>query len=240
MTDEVGVIESSSRSCGESGLLNELVKFALVVAGDGAQRCGAGWVGIGELGQPGLQQARVEVGEQRGVVRSGVGDSVAVAARDAGDQAVRAQPPQVVADLPGEQAAQVPVEETVGEQPEHQQRLQQGLGTPVTEAEPGDAVPVGGDNRLVYGGEGLGGADRVVAESLDAEQAPVGGEADLPQRGQIGQPSRDLEVAGVVYGGLGPQRPPFRRVAPDDRSSGAPSEAYVALIAAYGSSKPRG
>jgi hypothetical protein len=38
----------------------------------------------------------------------------------------------------------------------------------------------------------------------------------------VGQPFADLEVAGVVDGGLGPQRPPFRRVAPDDRSSGAP------------------
>ena len=31
----------------------------------------------------------------------------------------------------------------------------------------------------------LGSQERVVVESLDAEQAPVGGEADLPQRGQI-------------------------------------------------------
>jgi hypothetical protein len=61
-----------------------------------------------------------------------------------------------------------------------------------------------GDDRLMHGGEGFRGADRVVAESLDAQQAPVGGEADLPQRGQIGQPFPDLEVAGVVDRGLGP------------------------------------
>ena len=30
-----------------------------------------------------------------------------------------------------------------------------------------------------------GSGDRVVVESLDAEQATVGGKADLPQRGQI-------------------------------------------------------
>ena len=36
--------------------------------------------------------------------------------------------------------------------------------------------------------EGFGAADRVVADGLDAEQAPVGGEADLPQVGQAGQP----------------------------------------------------
>ena len=49
-------------------------------------------------------------------------------------------------------------------------------------------------------------ADRVVAELLDAEQAPVGWEADLPQSGQIGQPFPDPEVAGVVDGGFRSQR----------------------------------
>jgi len=38
---------------------------------------------------------------------------------------------------------------------------------------------------------------------LDVEQTSVGGEADLPQRGQVGQPSADGEVVGVVDGGLG-------------------------------------
>ncbi|MDT7697681.1 MAG: hypothetical protein QOJ30_6 [Pseudonocardiales bacterium] len=64
-------------------------------------------------------------------------------------------------------------------------------------------MPVAGEGRLVDGGEGLGGADRVMAESLDAELAPVGGEADLPQRGQMGQPCTDADVAGVVDRGLG-------------------------------------
>ncbi|MGH3696857.1 MAG: integrase core domain-containing protein [Pseudonocardiaceae bacterium] len=40
----------------------------------------------------------------------------------------------------------------------------------------------------LHGGERFRGADRVVAGSLGAQQARVGGEADLPQRGQIGQP----------------------------------------------------
>jgi len=43
-----------------------------------------------------------------------------------------------------------------------------------------------------------------MAESLDVEQTSVGGKADLPQRGQVGQPFPDPEVAGVVDGGLGP------------------------------------
>jgi len=31
---------------------------------------------------------------------------------------------------------------------------------------------------------------------LDAQQAPAGGKADLPQRGQIGQPFPDPEIGG--------------------------------------------
>ena len=103
------------------------------------------------------------------------------------------------AEQPGEQLAQVAVGESTGdEQPEHEQGLEQGVGAAITQAQAGDAVSSGGDNRLVHGGECVGGADRVVAESLDAQQASIGGEADLPQRGQVGQPFPDPEVAGVV------------------------------------------
>ncbi len=76
-------------------------------------------------------------------------------------------------------------------------------------AQPGDAMSVGGEDGVVDGGEGLLGADRVVAESLGAEKASVGGEADLSQGGQVGQHFPDLEVAGVVDGGLGAQRAAF-------------------------------
>jgi hypothetical protein len=44
------------------------------------------------LGQAGVQQPGVEVGEQHRVVEAGVGDLVAVGAGDAGDQAVCAEP----------------------------------------------------------------------------------------------------------------------------------------------------
>jgi hypothetical protein len=74
----------------------------------------------------------------------------------------------------------------------------------IARAQPGDALSGVGGDRLVYGGERVRGADRVVAESLDAQQASGGGEADLPQRGQVGQPLPDPEVAGVVDRGLGP------------------------------------
>jgi hypothetical protein len=141
-----------------------------------------------------------------------------VSAGDPGDQAVRAQPTQVVSDLPGgdldgclaeqlsKQVTQIRIAESVWEQPENQQGLEQGVGAAVPEAESGDAVPVGCDDGVVHGGEGLLGVDWVVAESLDAQQASVGGEADLPQCGQIGQSFPDSEIAGVVDGGLGAQR----------------------------------
>ena len=64
----------------------------LVVAGGGPQSAGCGWAGVGEVGQAGVEQSVVEVGEQHGVVQAGVGDLVAVGAGDAGDQAVGAEP----------------------------------------------------------------------------------------------------------------------------------------------------
>lgn len=63
--------------------------------------------------------------------------------------------------------------------------------------------------------QGVGSGGRVVAGSLDVQETPVGVEADLPQGGQVGQPFADPEVAGVVDGGLGPQRDPALVVLPD-------------------------
>jgi hypothetical protein len=48
-------------------------------------------VGVGELGQAGLQEPGVDVGEEHGVIAAGGGEPVAVGAGDAGDQAVGAQ-----------------------------------------------------------------------------------------------------------------------------------------------------
>jgi hypothetical protein len=39
-----------------------------------------------------------------------------------------------------------------------------------------------------------------VAEFLDSQQPSAGGEADLPQRGQVGQPFPDPEVTGIIEG----------------------------------------
>ena len=103
-----------------------------------------------------------------------------------------------------------------------EQCVKQCVDAGVAETQPGDASAGVGDDRCGEIGECLCAADGVVADTLDAQQASVGGKADLPQGGQVGQPFGQPEVAGVVDRGLGPQRPAFRRVAPDDCSSGAP------------------
>ena len=69
---------------------------------------------------------------------------------------------------------------------------------------PGMRAPVAVVSGAGDRGQGVGAGDRVVTELLDAQQAPVGGEADLPQCGQICQSFPDPEIAGVVDGGLGP------------------------------------
>ena len=75
-----------------------------------------------------------------------------------------------------------------------EQGLQEGVNAVVAEAKSGDACAFAGEDRGGEVGECLGAADRVVADGLDAEQAPVGGEAELPQVGQAGQPFGYAEV----------------------------------------------
>jgi hypothetical protein len=82
--------------------------------------------------------------------------------------------------------------------------------------------------------------DAALADPFSIEQSAVGGAGFGLEFGQVVQATLTAQVMGVVDDGLDAQRPAVCRVAPDDRSSGAPSEPYVPLIAAYGSSKPRG
>ena len=85
----------------------------------------------------------------------------------------------------------------------NEQGLQQRVHPGIAEAQAGDAGAGIGEDRGGQVGEGSGAADGIVADVLDAEQAPVGGEADLQQGGQVGQPFREPEIAGVVDRGLG-------------------------------------
>ena len=130
-------------------------------------------------------------------MQSGVGDLVAAGVRDAVDEPVFAQAAQVVGHLPAgdvlgvlaeqgrDEGAQFAVGEAVGQQPEDAQGRQQGVGAGVAEAQPGDAGAGGGDDGRVMAV--IAGAPRTGSwlMFLDAQQAPVGGEADLPQCGQV-------------------------------------------------------
>jgi len=80
--------------------------------------------------------------------------------------------------------------------------VQEGEGARVGQAQPGDPGPGSGGDRVGDLGQGAGSGDRVVADCLGGQQPPVGGEADLPQRGQVGQPFPDPEVTRVVDGGF--------------------------------------
>src|SRR5665811_577524 len=96
------------------------------------------------------------------------------------------------------------VGESVELEAEDQQRGEQSMTALLSEAQSGDTGAFLGDDRVGEGMQVAGSGDRVVVESLDAKQAPVGVEADLPQGGQIHKTFTDVEVTGVVDGGLGP------------------------------------
>ncbi len=108
--------------------------------------------------------------------------------------------PGIFPELGRQVVAQVGVGEAVRQQAEDAQDREEGLGARVGEAQPGHAGPGFGDDRAGDLGQGGGSGDGVVAECLGAQQAPVGGKADLPQRGQVGQPLADPEVAGLIDG----------------------------------------
>jgi hypothetical protein len=59
----------------------------------------------------------------------------------------------------------------------------------VAEGQAGDAGSAAGEDGAGDGGDRLGSGDRVVAESFEAQQAPGGGEAGLPQGGQVTPPT---------------------------------------------------
>ena len=143
------------------------------------------------------------------------GNAIAVAARNALDESVEAQTPQVIGGLAGsvvavvaqqlcDAVAHVAMAKSGRVESEQTQRLHQGQNPAVAEAEAGGALAVDAD-RLADGINVALADETVVAQVFDAQQAPVGGEADLPQCGQIDESPADGEVVGIVDGGFGPQ-----------------------------------
>src|ERR687898_1206729 len=155
---------------------------------------------------------------QHGGAQAGLGDLVAVGVRHPRDELVHSEPAEIVGDLAsgnsvgvhaaelGGEDAQLLVGEPVSVEPEGQQGGKQGVAAWLTEPKSGNASAVWCGDGVGEDGEGGGTGDRVVVESLDAEEAPVGGEADLAECGQVGQPLPDLKIVAVVDGGFGAQR----------------------------------
>jgi len=88
---------------------------------------------------------------------------------------------RVEAAEPGGEGSQVLVGEPVGLEAEGQQCGEQGVGAWLSQAQPGDAGAGRCGDRVGDGGQGGGSGDRVMVESLDAQQASVGGEATRPR-----------------------------------------------------------
>jgi hypothetical protein len=76
------------------------------------------------------------------------------------------------------------------------------VGALLTEPQAWDGGAGGGGDGVGDGVQGVDAGDRVVADCLDAQQAPVGGEADLPQCGQICQSFPNTEITSIVDGGF--------------------------------------
>src|SRR3989454_10264004 len=93
-------------------------------------------------------------------------------------------------------------------QGEQTEGLHQREDAAIAEAEARGALGVD-DDGLGDGVKVIGADPAVVAQMFDAQEAPVGGKADLPQGGQIVERTTDLEVIRVVDGGLGAKGLPF-------------------------------
>ena len=119
---------------------------------------------------------------------------------DARDQPVQAEAPEVVSQPPGregcggqaEQRGKVRPElggsESVGQQPEDDERAEEGLDAGIGEAQ-GREPLIGDHLGALHLLEGCFAEGTVVAESLDVEETSVGLEADLPQGGVMGDPA---------------------------------------------------
>ena len=95
-----------------------------------------------------------------------------------------------------------------GAQRKETERLHQGEHAAIAQAERRGALRVD-DDGLGQRVEVVVADQAVVAQVFDAQEASVGGKADLPQRGEIAKSPTDLEVVGVVDGGFGPERLAF-------------------------------
>jgi hypothetical protein len=100
-----------------------------------------------------------------------------------------------------ESVAEVGIGKAVGEEPEEDEGVEQGLNTLVPEAQ-GRGSLLGDDARPLNGVERVLAKGAIVADSLDVEETSVGFEADPPECGKVVQPFSDSEVTCVVDRGF--------------------------------------
>ena len=136
------------------------------------------------------------------------------------DEAVEAESAQIIAhparsdvrlSQPEELRNQWPqffIGESFGLEAEQNQHGQKCLDARVSEAEGGSTLILDLD-RLLEFLEGLGTEVAIVGDLFHLEDTPIGGEANLPEFGQVVQPAADPKVIGVVDGRLGAQSPAF-------------------------------
>src|SRR6266516_388911 len=86
-------------SGGEASAAGEVIDRGFVGACGGAEPGVRGRAGAGDLGHAGDEEPLAQPGEEEGLADAAGGDLIPVGARDALDDAVRAEPPQVVSDL---------------------------------------------------------------------------------------------------------------------------------------------
>ena len=161
-------------------------------------------------------ESRVEHGD----LGAGRGDVISVAAWHAFDEAVEPEAAEVVGHgarpirsgiAPLELCdvvAELPMPEARRGEREETERVHERVDAAVAEAKAGGALIVDEDG----GHDGVQAvlADQaIVAQLFDAQEASVGGKADLPQGGQIAERATDLEIVRVVDGGFGPERLAF-------------------------------
>ena len=160
----------------------------------------------------------MDAGEEHGVAQAGAGDLVAVGVRDPFDQAMLTQPPQIVGGLAGgDDARRRPrcaasssrrslLRKPFGCSRNTSRTCSSAWARGSVKRRPAVRVP----SSWMTGSQVACRTSAPVMGSWlsrGAQQAPVGGVADLPQSGQIGQPFAEAEVHGVVDGRFSAERP---------------------------------
>ena len=178
-------------SCGDLPVGPDVVDGVVDTSERGAEARGCRWGRIVGDGETGADQAGRGASEEERGSEAELRDLIAVGVGDAFDQTVEPEATQVVAHLAlaellgfdgqerGEVLAQGSVGEASGEQAEEHEGREECEDSRVAEAKPGRALPLD-EGGFLDAGEGVFSEAGIVADSLDAQEASIGLEADLP------------------------------------------------------------